>query len=162
MGTTAKTHTARKSQGGEKSAIDLLKADHAQVTALFDEFEEAHAANKKKKLATEICTALTVHAQVEEEMFYPEVKAALKDEELVPEAAVEHASIKSLVAQIEGDQPGSELFDARVKVLSEYVKHHVKEEESEMFPKIRESAIDLEDLGARMAERFASLRAARH
>ena len=95
-------------------------------------------------------------------MFYPDVKAALKDKELVPEAAIEHGTIKNLIAQIEGDEPGSEMYDARIKVLSEYVKHHVKEEESEMFPKIKQSSLDLAELGARMAERQENLRAARH
>lgn len=162
MTTPAKSHSTAKAHAKEQSALDLLKADHAKVTELFSEFEQAHAASKKKKLAAEICDALTVHAQVEEEIFYPEVKAALKDKELVPEAAVEHAVLKDLIAQIEGDAEGGEMYEARVKVLGEYVRHHVKEEESEMFPKIKQSPLDLADLGARMSERFASLRAAKH
>jgi hemerythrin superfamily protein len=162
MATTAKTSSTTKTHAKEENAVSLLKADHAKVTELFSEFEKTHTASKKKQLAGEICTALTVHAQVEEEMFYPEVKAALKDKELVPEAAVEHAVIKELVAQIEGDEEGGEMYDARVKVLSEYVKHHVKEEEGEIFPKLKQSPLDLVELGARMAERFESLRAAKH
>lgn len=160
--TPSKTKSVSKSHGREKNALDLLKADHKQVDGLFAEFEQTTAAAKKRNLAAEICTALTVHAQVEEEMFYPEVKAALKDKELVPEATIEHGVIKDLVAQIQADQQGGEMFDARVKVLSEYVKHHVKEEEKEIFPKIKQSGLDLEELGARMAERFETLRAAKH
>jgi len=162
MGTTAKTPSASKSHAKEKSAIDLLKADHKKVTELFSEYEQTHAMGKKKELAAEICSALTVHAQVEEEMFYPDVKAALKDKELVPEAAVEHGVIKNLVAQIESGEQDEEMYDAKVKVLSEYVRHHVKEEESEMFPKIKQSSLDLVELGARMAEGFENLRVARH
>lgn len=162
MVTPAKTRAEPKEHGKETNAIDLLKADHKKVTELFSEFEHTHGESKKKKLATEICEALTVHAQVEEELFYPDVKAALKDKELVPEAAVEHGVIKDLVAQIEGDEEGGEMYDAKVKVLSEYVTHHVKEEESELFPKIKQSHLDLVELGSRMAQRFESLRAARH
>lgn len=162
MGTPAKTQSVSKSRGREKTALDLLKADHKRVTELFSEFEEAQGESQKRKLAAEICKALTVHAQVEEEMFYPDVKAALKDKELVPEATVEHATIKNLVAQIEEDKEGGEMFEAKVKVLSEYVKHHVKEEESEMFPKIKQASLDLVEMGSRISERLESLRAARH
>lgn len=162
MGTTAKTTSVSKSHAKEKNAIDLLKADHKRVTELFSQYEETHAAGKKKELAAEICSALTVHAQVEEEIFYPQVKAALKDKELVPEAAVEHGVIKELIAKIQSGNQDEEMYDAEVKVLSEYVKHHVKEEEHEMFPKIKQSSLDLVELGARMGERFQSLRVARH
>lgn len=162
MASTAKTHAVSKSQGKEKNAIDLLKADHEKVTELFSEYEQARTTTQKKKLATEICTALTVHAQVEEEMLYPDAKAAMNDTELVPEATVEHSTIKNLVAQIEAEEPGGEMYDAKVKVLSEYVKHHVKEEEKEIFPKLKKSSLDLVELGARMAERLEILRAARH
>jgi hemerythrin superfamily protein len=161
---TAKSQSATKSHAREKSALDLLKADHKQVNDLLAEFEEAHGAGKKRKLASEICNALTIHAQVEEELFYPEVKAALKDKELVPEATVEHGVIKDLIAQLEGEgeDANSEMFDARVKVLGEYVKHHVKEEEKEIFPKLKESSLDLVELGERMAARFEDLRSAKH
>lgn len=162
MRATAKSHSVSKSHAKAESAIEVLKADHEKVTELFSEFEQTHTASKKKKLAAEICNALTVHAQVEEEMFYPEVRTALKDKELVPEATVEHSVIKSLIAQIEGDEPGGETYDAKVKVLSEYVKHHVKEEEGEIFPKVKQSSLDLAELGIRMTERFEDLRAAKH
>ena len=102
-----------------------------------------------------------MHAQVEEEIFYPAVKAALKDKELIPEATVEHATVKDLIAQVEGVEPDGEMFDAKIKVLSEYVKHHVKEEQNEMFPKAKASNLDMGELGAKMAERKTELLAQR-
>lgn len=157
-----KTETTTKVHAKEKSALELLKADHEKVSEMFAELEETHTASKKKKLATEICEALSVHAQVEEEIFYPEVKAALKDKTLVPEASVEHAVMKELIAQIESDEEGGEMYDATIKVLSEYVKHHIKEEQGELFRKVKQSSLDLAELGERMAERFEDLRAAKH
>ena len=135
----------------------MLRADHKKVSGLFAEYEKARSASRKKDLVAEICNELTVHAQIEEEIFYPAVKAALNDKELVPEATVEHASLKDLIAQVQDVEPDGEMFDARVKVLSEYVKHHVKEEQNEMFPKARASKLDMKALGAEMAERKAEL-----
>lgn len=151
--TPPKASTAPKSPAMPKDAIALLKADHEAVSQLFTEFEKTRSVTNKKALVAEICTALSVHAQIEEEIFYPAFKAALKDKLLVPEATVEHAGVKSLIAQLEGVEPDGELFDAKVKVLSEYVKHHVKEEQNEMFVKAKASSIDLVELGARMAAR---------
>ena len=116
---------------------------------------------KKKKLVAEICTELSVHAQVEEEIFYPAVQKALKDRELVPEATVEHASMKELIAQVEGKEPDGDMFDAKITVLSEYVKHHVKEEQNEMFPKAKATSLDMNALGEKIAARKAELMAAR-
>ncbi len=144
-----------------EDAIALLKADHAKVGALFADYEHTRSPAKKKKLVAEICNELSVHAQIEEEIFYPDVKAALKDKVLVPEATVEHAGVKDLIAQIEGIEPDGEMYDAKVKVLGEYVKHHVKEEQNEMFPQARASSLDLVALGARMAERKGELLALR-
>ena len=138
-------------------AIALLKADHRKVEGLFEKFEHTRDEARKKALVLEICTELCVHATIEEEIFYPAVKAALKDKVLVPEATVEHASVKDLIAQIEGVEPDAELYDAKVKVLSEYVKHHVKEEHSEMFTKAKTDSLDLEELGSLMAERKVDL-----
>lgn len=140
-----------------KDAIALLKADHKAVSDLFAEYEKARSSSRKKALIAEICTALSVHAQIEEEIFYPAVKAALKDKLLVPEATVEHASLKDLIAQIEAVEPDTEMVEARIKVLSEYVKHHVKEEQDEMFPKVRASTIDVVELGMRMSARKEDL-----
>ena len=145
-----------------KDATALLRADHKEVNDLFNEYETVKSPSKKKELASKICLALTVHAQIEEEIFYPAVKLALKDKELIPEAAVEHATLKTLIAQIESAEPDGELFDARVKVLSEYVKHHVKEEQNEIFPKAKEaSKLDLYDLGAQLLARKEELMAGR-
>ncbi len=160
MNTATMTSAAPKSPAAAKDAIALLKADHATVSGLFADYEMSGSAAKKKALVAEICTALTVHTQIEEEIFYPAVKAALKDHLLVPEARVEHASVKDLIAQIEGVEPAGEDYDAKVKVLSEYVKHHVKEEQKEMFPKAKSTSLDLVELGARIASRKAELLAA--
>ena len=155
--TTAKTPTATHTAATAKDAIALLKADHEAVSQLFAEFESTRSVANKKALVAEICTALSVHAQIEEEIFYPAFKAALKDKRLVPEANVEHAGVKSLIAQLEGVEPDGEMYDAKVKVLSEYVKHHVKEEQAEMFVKAKASSLDLVELGARMAARKQEL-----
>jgi len=144
-----------------KDAIALLKADHAKVSALFADYERTRSPAKKKKLVAEICSELSVHAQIEEEIFYPDVKAVLMDTILVPEATVEHAGVKDLIAQLEGIEPDGEMYDAKVNVLGEYVKHHVKEEQNEMFPQVRASSLDLVALGARMAERKGELLALR-
>lgn len=145
-------------------AVALLRADHKKVSELFEQFEKSRSAAKKKALVAQICLELTVHAQVEEEIFYPEVQAVLKDKELVPEAKVEHQSIKDLIASVEGIEPDGEDYDARVKVMSEWVRHHVKEEQTEMFPKARKAGLDLMELGDRLQQRKAELmaRAARH
>ena len=111
----------------------------------------------KKKLADQICQALTVHTEIEEEIFYPAFKRALKDKELVPEATVEPATLNDLIGQVAGVAPDGEMYDAKVKVLSEYVKHHVKEEQNEMFPKAKDSKLDLLALGAQLAERKQQL-----
>lgn len=151
--TATKTTPSHKAAPAAKDAIALLKADHEAVSQLLTEYESTRSAANKKALVAQICTALGVHAQIEEEIFYPAVKAALKDKLLVPEATVEHAGVKDLIAQLEGIEPDGEMYDAKVKVLSEYVKHHVKEEQNEMFPKVKASSLDLAELGARMAAR---------
>ena len=103
------------------------------------------------------CAELTVHAQVEEEIFYPAVKVALKDRKLVPEATVEHATLKALIGEVKDVVPDGEMFDAKIRVLSEYVKHHVKEEQNEMFPKVKASRLDLLDLGEKISKRKGEL-----
>jgi hemerythrin superfamily protein len=135
-------------------AIDLLKQDHKDVKAMFKQFEDLTDRSKssKKKLADQICTALTVHTQIEEDIFYPAVRGAIKDDDMMDEAVVEHAAAKDLIAQIQEMDAGDELYDAKVKVLSEQIEHHVKEEEGEMFPKVRKAKLDLEELGEAMSE----------
>jgi hemerythrin superfamily protein len=151
--------TTRRSTGGT-DATTLLRADHKLVSELFEQFEKSRSPEKKRALVEQICLELTIHAQVEEEIFYPAVKAALNDSELVPEARVEHESLKALIAQLEGAEPGGEDYDARVKVLSEYVKHHVKEEQTEMFPKAKASSkLDLKALGQALLQRKEELKA---
>jgi hypothetical protein len=152
-----KTPLAAKEAKDPKDAIAMLKADHEAVSHLFAEYEKTKSVPNKKALVAEICMALSVHAQVEEEIFYPAVKAALKDKLLIPEAIVEQAGMKTLIEQLEGVDPDGEMYDAKVKVLSEYVTHHVKEEHTEMFPKAKASSLDMVELGARMAARKAEL-----
>ena len=128
---------------GEKDACDLLDADHRAVRKLFKQYEElTHSrartvGQKKMDLARQICHELSVHAQVEEELFYPALREVLKDTDTVAEAEVEHQSAKDLIAQIEGMGEADEMFDAKVTVLGEYIDHHIKEERNEIFPKAR-------------------------
>jgi hemerythrin superfamily protein len=137
---------------GQSDAIELLKADHREVEDLFRQFEEAQAGSDKVALASVICHALGVHAEIEEQIFYPESRRVLDKEsqDLVDEAVVEHASLKDLMANLADMHAGDELFDARVKVLKEYVQHHVKEEENEFFPKVAKTSLDLREVGARL------------
>lgn len=135
----------------------MLRADHKKVSQLFAQYEQARAQEHKRALVDEICSELLVHTQLEEEIFYPAVKAALQDHDLIPEGIVEHASIKQLIEQVRGVEPDGEMFDAKVKVMAEFVEHHVKEEQTQMFPKARESGLDLRDLGRRMAQRKQQL-----
>lgn len=133
-------------------AIKLLMDDHKTVDKLFRQCSRAARASERHAIVQKICAALTVHATIEEEIFYPEVRAALKQQDLLDEALVEHGSIKALVAALKSARPGDELYDGRVTVLKEYVKHHVKEEEEEMFPKVKRAGLDLTELGERLQE----------
>lgn len=148
---------AARKASAQPDATALLKADHQRVAGLFEDFEKATTKARKASIVASICQELTVHAQLEEEIFYPAVKAALKDHELVPEATVEHATVKDLIAAVQGQAPGDEMYDARVTVMSEYVKHHVKEEEKQMFVQARKTDLDLRALGAQMAARKQEL-----
>jgi hemerythrin superfamily protein len=167
----ASTHTSharnrpsrsRTSSGGQ-SAIALLKADHKEVSELAERFEKARPA-QKKQIAAAICQALTIHTTIEEEIFYPAVREVADEEleSLLNEAAVEHQSVKDLVAQIEemlADPQDEGMFEAKVKVAAEYVKHHVREEEREMFPLVQDTELDLKALGTQLADRKEELRA---
>ena len=164
MPTTPRNATSRRSTTAtnraprQKDAVAMLREDHKKVSALFEEFEKARSDRRKKEIVETICQELTVHTTLEEEIFYPAVKAALKDKELVPEAIVEHASVKDLIAQVRDQEPGGEEYDAKVKVMGEFVKHHVKEEQTEMFPKAKKAArLDLVELGQQMEERKQQL-----
>jgi hemerythrin superfamily protein len=159
--TTTQRRAARaRSRGGKEDAVKLLKADHKEVSDLAKKFESGRLSKDRKiALAKQICLALTVHAQIEEEIFYPAAREAVRGgDDLLDEAEVEHGSIKELVASIEDASPDDDdLFDARVKVLSEYVKHHVKEEEGQLFPKVRKSDMDLAEIGMQLASRKEEL-----
>jgi hemerythrin superfamily protein len=150
----------KKSTTGD--AIDMLKADHREVEQMFKQFEEMsdRAKTSKKRVTDQICTALTLHSAIEEEIFYPAMRASAKDaEEIVDEAVVEHAAAKDLIAQLQEMDPGDDLYDAKVKVLSEQILHHVEEEEKQMFPKAGKGRLDLAALGQQMAMRKEELAA---
>jgi hypothetical protein len=152
---------AKTRPSASKDAIALLKADHRQVETWFEQFEKTKSDSRKLDLATRICAALTVHTTIEEEIFYPAFLEAVEDEDLHHEAQIEHDSAKKLIADIEASGPEDEYYDAKVKVLSEMIKHHVKEEEQPggMFAEARKSQMDLAALGAEMAARKGELEA---
>jgi hemerythrin-like domain-containing protein len=145
----------------DEDAITLLTTDHAKVKKLFKQFEdlkeEDGSEEDKSALVAQICNELKVHTEIEEEIFYPAVRKAIDDGDLMDEALVEHAGAKELIAQLEDMNPDDELYDAKVTVLGEQIQHHVKEEEGEMFPKAKKAKVDVEALGARMMQRKAEL-----
>ena len=148
---TVATKTASKTD-----AIALLIADHKKVKKLFKDFDklkEKGSAVDKEALVAEICTELTIHTQLEEEIFYPAVRDAIDDDDMIDEALVEHASAKDLIAQLQAMNSSESLYDAKVVVLGEEIDHHVEEEETEMFVKTRKAKLDLDMLGSEMAER---------
>ena len=145
------------------NALEILKRDHDAVDKLFAEYEDVKDGaddSEKENLVGQICDALTVHAQIEETIFYPAARRALQEEEskdLLDEAAVEHQTLKDLIGRLEAAPTDDPLYDAGVKVLSEYVKHHVKEEENKLFPKCKSSQMDLDAVGAQLGDRKAEL-----
>jgi hemerythrin superfamily protein len=141
----------------QPAAIAFLMQQHRDVEALFEKYEKTKSSAQKAKLSEKICLALAVHAKIEEELLYPEAREKIEEADLVDEAAVEHATAKDLIAQIETMQVGAELYDAKVTVLSEYIKHHVKEEETELFPQIKQTDMDLTQIGERLKARTAQL-----
>ncbi|MGZ3182344.1 MAG: hemerythrin domain-containing protein [Telluria sp.] len=146
----------------DMDAIQLLTQDHREVEDMFEKYEALgeRAMVSKKKLAEQICQALVAHTAIEEEIFYPAVRDAGKEfEDVVDEAVVEHASAKDLIAQLQGMDADEELYDAKVKVLSEQIQHHVQEEEKEMFPKVKKAKLDLRALGQQMQERKQEIEA---
>jgi Hemerythrin HHE cation binding domain len=146
-----------------QDALELLDADHRAVKSLFDEFRQLSvhkaAGSRRRAVAEQICLELTIHARLEDEIFYPRVREAIRDDDLLDEAEVEHAGAKELIAQILSMKAEDELYDAKVTVLGEYVDHHVKEEREEMFPKVRKSGLDLAVLGERLRVRKQELQA---
>ncbi len=163
MATSTSNSTPAKGEtANHQDAIALLTADHKAVKALFKEFEQLteqeDADEQKAALVEKICNELTVHAQAEEEIFYPAVREAIDDDSLMDEADVEHASAKDLIAQLEGMLPGDDHYDAKVVVLGEYVNHHIEEEEGEMFVKARKCDVDTAALGVEIAARKHELK----
>jgi hypothetical protein len=146
--------------GGRDDAIALLKADHREVERMFSEFESARSDDRKGDLAARICSALRVHATIEEEIFYPAYLEATKDTEIHHEAEIEHEGAKRLIDEIESTGPADDHFEARISVLQEMIRHHVKEEERSggMFGKARSSDMDLRALGRQLEERKLELK----
>lgn len=162
--TTTRTRSSAASKITKGTdAIKLLMQDHKDVKALFKEYDklaEAEAGDDERQaLAEQICEMLKAHTTIEEEIFYPAAREALEEEDLLDEAEVEHASAKDLIAQIEGMKPSDDLYDAKVKVLGEYIDHHVQEEEKEMFPKLKKTELDLKTLGEQLQARKEELEA---
>ena len=151
---------ANNGRGKTMDAIALLKSDHRTVEQLFAEFEKAKGAKAKQRIARQVCMELIIHAQIEEEIFYPAVKSEV-EEEIYTEAHVEHDGAKVLIAEILAADPGDEFYDASVKVLSEMIKHHVREEEQRdgMFAQARQGDVDLDELGEQLALRKGDLTA---
>jgi len=152
---TAAARQAATSKGPD--AIALLKADHRAVEKLFGQFERAKSDDHKKALADKTCRQLRIHMRIEEEILYPASRDYLKDDSIVDEALVEHAAAKDLMSEIEAMQPGEDLYDAKMTVLCEQIDHHVEEEETEYFPKVRKSGMDLKAVGARLKARKEQL-----
>jgi hypothetical protein len=140
-------------------ALEMLSSDHRKVEGMFREFEQMKEEEDASRvaLAQRICNELTIHAQVEEDLFYPWLRENLEETEPVAEALVEHATAKQLIAEILPIGEADEAYDAKVKVLSEYIKHHVKEEEGEIFPEVAGEEEELDELGQEMAARKAEL-----
>jgi len=145
----------------EIDAIDLLEEDHGEVNALFKDYEMLAEGNgdagDRRELSKRICGMLAVHAMIEEEIFYPAARAAKVDAALLNEAEIEHGSAKQLIAEIGAAQTDDPLYDARVQVLGEYIRHHVKEEEHELFPACRKAELNMAELGARLQKRKGQL-----
>ena len=161
---TAKTPSKKplaSAAAAKTDATALLERDHAEVKKLFKQYEKLADAEadggQRQALAEQICAMLTVHATIEEEIFYPAARGAMEEQDLLDEAEVEHASAKDLIAQIEAMEPSEPLYDAKVKVLGEYIDHHVKEEERQMFPQARKADLDLDELGMQLQQRKQEL-----
>lgn len=154
--------TTTKGAGGaqEQDAIAMLMADHKKVKKLFSDFDKLKdegSDEDKSAIVEQICNALEIHTELEEEIFYPAVRKAIDDSDLMDEALVEHAGAKELIAQLEDATPDDDLYDAKVTVLGEQIDHHVKEEEGQMFPKAKKAKVDTEALGASMLRRKMAL-----
>jgi hemerythrin superfamily protein len=148
-----------RSRSTDTDAVALLKADHRQVEDWFAQFSKSKSTSKKQQLADKICDALTVHTTIEEEIFYPAFLDATQDKDMHHEAVVEHDGAKKLIAEIQSMSASDDYFDAKVTVLSEMIKHHVKEEEQAggMFAEAKKSDLDLHSLGTQLRDRKKEL-----
>jgi len=148
-----------KTRSKSAAAIEMLKEDHAKVKKAFKEFESMDRSDTEtcRQIVQTVCEDLKVHTTLEEEIFYPAVREAIEDEDIMNEASVEHETAKMLTEQLENMEPDDPNYHATFTVLGEYVMHHVKEEEGEMFPQAKKAGIDLEALGERMQERKSEL-----
>jgi iron-sulfur cluster repair protein YtfE (RIC family) len=150
-----------KADEGAGSALDILKADHEKVLALFGEFESLKGSEdedeRKAEIVGEICYELTVHTMIEEEIFYPMLREAIDDDELMDEADVEHAGARELISQLEVMYPGDDHYDATVTVLGEQVSHHIEKEEDVLFKAARKAGMDLDDVGEQLLARKEEL-----
>jgi hemerythrin-like domain-containing protein len=148
-----------KSKTKSAGAIEMLKEDHAKVQKAFKEFEKMDREDTEtmKQMVQTVCEELKVHTTLEEEIFYPAVREAIDDEDIMNEATVEHETAKMLIEQLENMGPEDPNYHATFTVLGEYVKHHVKEEEDEMFPQAKKTDLDFEELAQRMKERKQEL-----
>lgn len=144
-----------------QDAIALLTEDHDAVKKLFKRYEKLVESEgdteEKAELVKQICNELTIHAQIEDEIFYPAVREAIDDDLLMDEADVEHAEVKDLIMQLEGMSPDEDHYDAKVKVLGEQVEHHIKEEQGQMFPKVKKAKMDIDALGSELLLRKEEL-----
>ena len=147
--------------GATPDALDLLKADHDKVKSLFREFDDLRASDdedeRKGELVDEICYELTLHTMIEEEIFYPVLRSAIEDDDMMDEADVEHAGARELISQLEVMYPGDDHYDATVAVLGEEIAHHIDKEETDMFDAARRAGLDIDDLGEKLAARKEEL-----
>ena len=158
MAAKSRAHSTDSRQ--EQDAIAMLIADHKKVKALFAKFhalKDGGSDGDKSAIVERVCNALKIHTAIEEEIFYPAVRKAIDDADLMEEALVEHAGAKALIAQLEEAEPSDELYDAKVTVLAEQIKRHVKEEEGDMFPKAKKAKVDTAALGVKMLKRKEAL-----
>jgi hemerythrin-like domain-containing protein len=158
----AQRESARTATAARTEVLNMLKQDHKKVKKAFQDFERL---DKRKQgdecqaLAMQTCADLTVHTTLEEEIFYPAIRAAMREQGLIDEAEVEHASAKTLIADLQQLPPEDRAYAATFKVLGEYVQHHIKEEESEIFPQLTRAKLDWDDLRQQMMARRESLEA---
>lgn len=160
---STKSSSSRMSKSSSQDALHILAEDHKNVVHMFDEFKKMKEKDDQDEEAMQllvetVCAELTIHAQIEEEIFYPAARDAIDDMDLLDEAEVEHASAKQLITELAAMQPGDDLYEAKFAVLGEYVKHHIQEEEKELFPKIKKAKLDLDKLGEEIRERKLELR----